>query len=148
MPNGGGQDAGRRLSQTASSIEIGVAGQFGLLFARGVQPAGEPLDGEVALRCAEAPLARPDGDLDSQSAETLDRGFDRIRAEQATARRQAALVESDLVDLPDEDSDLLDDDSDLLEVSVLVDDEPSDEPEEDEEPLEDEDLAALRLSFR
>ena len=52
-----------RLSQTAASVEIGVSGQRGLLLARGVDPTGEPLDGEVASVGAEPPRARSDDDL-------------------------------------------------------------------------------------
>ena len=92
MANRDGEEAGCRLSQTAVSIRIGGGDQVGLLLARGVHPAGEPLDGKLALRCAETPRARPDGDLGAQPAETVDSGFHRVRAEQAPARRSSALV--------------------------------------------------------
>ena len=58
MANGDGERAGCRLSQTAALVEIGIGGQRGFMLARGVHPAGEPLDCEVAFRRAEPPWAR------------------------------------------------------------------------------------------
>src|SRR5262249_52623030 len=58
----------------------------------GVDPAGQPPDGKVAIRWTETPRSRPNGDLGSPLAEALDRGLRRVRAEQATASRHPALV--------------------------------------------------------
>ena len=92
MADGDGKPAGPRRSQTPASVEIGVGSQPGLVLARRTDPPGEPLDGQVRLGSAEPPRARGDDDLGPGPAEPLDRGVDGVRAEQAAARGQAALV--------------------------------------------------------
>src|SRR5262249_19478060 len=80
--DGDGEDPGCRLSQAAAAITVGSRGHLGLLLARGVHPAGQPLGGKLALRGAEPPRARPDDDLGPEPAELVDGDSDGVRAEQ------------------------------------------------------------------
>jgi hypothetical protein len=90
--DGDREPPGSCLRQTSAQIGVGLAGQLGLVLARGSHPPCEPLRGKLGLQSTKAPWARAEEDLNPPPAELLDGERDRIRAEEAASIRRAALV--------------------------------------------------------
>ena len=92
MVDGDPKPSGGSLIQTSAGVGLGRGGQLNLLLAGRAHPPGEPLSCQLGLRGAESPGTRPDEHLGPGSTELLDGDRHRVRAEQASARRVAALV--------------------------------------------------------
>ena len=92
MVHGDPKRSGGCLLQTSTAVGLGLGGELNLFLAGSTHPAGQPLSCQAGLRGPQSPGTRPDEHLSTQSAELLDRDRHRVRAEQVSAGRAAALV--------------------------------------------------------